>query len=76
MIQPNEIKAARALIKLKQSELAELAGISLQTLKNIERGASDPRVSTLDLIKNTLESEGVEFLGDKEIGVKLKSREE
>lgn len=60
MILKEQIRAARAMLNIKQSELAAKAGISLATLNNIERGA-DSRVSTLQKIAQALESEGIEF---------------
>lgn len=73
MIVKEQIKAARAMLNMKQSELAKKAGVSLATLNNIERG-SDSRVSTLDKIRKALESEGIEFIGEQtsEPGLRLK----
>ena len=69
MINPREIRAARALLNLKQSELAQAAGISLATLNNIEREAADPRISTIRSIQKALTERGIEFI---ENGVRLK----
>lgn len=65
MITPAQIRAARALIGWKQTELAAAAGLSEMSVKNIERGSTDPRVSTLEAIKAALESAGVEFINDE-----------
>lgn len=62
MIIPAQIRAARALINMKQIELAAAAGVSEMSVKNIERGVTDPRVSTLLAIKTALEAGGVLFL--------------
>lgn len=64
MISPSQIRAARALIGVKQSELAKAAGISLATLNNIERSVGDPRTSTLEAIEHALAGAGVELQGD------------
>ncbi|MDX1736672.1 MAG: helix-turn-helix domain-containing protein [Alphaproteobacteria bacterium] len=64
MISPEQIRAARAIINAKQSELAEAAGISLATLNNIERGLGDPRTSTLQAIHDALGKAGIEFSDD------------
>ncbi|MCG8545607.1 MAG: helix-turn-helix domain-containing protein [Alphaproteobacteria bacterium] len=61
MVSPSQIRAARALIGAKQSDLARAAGISLATLNNIERAVGDPRSSTLDAIENALISAGIDF---------------
>jgi len=70
MITPAQIRAARALIGWKQTELAEAANVSEMSIKNIERGSTDPRVSTLEAIRTALEAAGVEFINGT--GVKLK----
>ncbi|MEM7423978.1 MAG: helix-turn-helix transcriptional regulator [Pseudomonadota bacterium] len=64
MVSPSQIRAARSLIGIKQSDLARGAGISLATLNNIERGVGDPRTSTLEAIERALASAGVEFAND------------
>lgn len=64
MITSSQIRAARAIINAKQSELAKAAGISLATLNNIERGVGDPRTSTLDAIERALHRAGVDISGD------------
>ncbi|MBP5855567.1 helix-turn-helix transcriptional regulator [Marivibrio halodurans] len=61
MITPAQIRAGRAMINAKQSELARAAGVSLATLNNIERGIGDPRVSTLEAIERALAGGGVEI---------------
>ena len=63
---PSQIRAARALIGAKQSDLARAAGVSLATLNNIERGVGDPRSSTLERIETALAGAGVEFADDAE----------
>jgi predicted transcriptional regulator len=62
VLTPAQIRAARALIGWKQVDLAKAAGISEITLKNIERGVVDPRVSTIDAIQKAFDAAGVIFL--------------
>jgi transcriptional regulator with XRE-family HTH domain len=64
MVSPAQIRAARSLIGIKQSDLARGAGISLATLNNIERGVGDPRASTLEAIERALTGAGIEFFSD------------
>jgi len=64
MISPAQIRAARALIGWKQTDLAANAGVSEMSIKNIERGATDPKASTLRLIQSALEAAGVLFLDE------------
>ncbi len=75
MLRPNQIRAARALLDIKQSELAQKAGVSIATLNNIERGAqTDPKISTMQCIQQALEREGIRFMNDplEGVGVRLK----
>lgn len=72
MITHRHIKAARALLDWKQSDLAAAAKISETTLANIERGATDPRMSTVQAIQGALEAVGIEFLGGEAPGVRLR----
>ncbi len=75
---PDQIRAARALLRLDQTEVARRARISLATLRRAESSADKPRASTLAVtaIQQALEKAGVEFI---ENGVRLRrhrSREE
>ncbi len=49
-----EIRLRRKLLKIDQKTLAELAGVSINTLTKIERGESNPSVNVLTKILNTL----------------------
>jgi len=62
MITNAQIRAARALLGWKQTELAEAAKLSEMSVKNIERGDTDPRISTLQAIKSALEAAGIIFI--------------
>lgn len=62
MITPAQIRAARALIGWKQTELSEASGVSEISIKNIERGATDARGSTLAAIQDAFSKAGVVFL--------------
>lgn len=63
MISPAQIRAARALLGWKQTDLARESGVSEISIKNIERGATDPRASTLRAIQSSFEQAGIVFLG-------------
>ena len=76
MITRAQIRAARALIGWTQTDLAQASGISQVAIKNLERGATDPRASTLTSIQDALNQAGVMFLepGDTRdggVGVRL-----
>ncbi|MGF7218185.1 transcriptional regulator with XRE-family HTH domain [Spirosoma lacussanchae] len=50
----SELIARRNTLRLTQEYLAELAGVSLRTVKAIESGAGNPRVSTLIKLADVL----------------------
>lgn len=79
MILPSQIRAARALIGWKQTDLAEASGISVISIKNIERGETDPRSTTLGAIQAAFMKAGVVFLDPGDVrdgghGVRLLKR--
>jgi len=65
MILIEQLRAARSLLGWSQSELAEQAGLSLPTVKRVEReGGDGPNVSeeARNKIRTALEKAGVEFI--------------
>ncbi|MEL6534348.1 MAG: helix-turn-helix transcriptional regulator [Bacteroidota bacterium] len=48
------IKRRRKELNITQPILADMAGISVNTLYKIERGEANPRLDTLEKIANTL----------------------
>jgi transcriptional regulator with XRE-family HTH domain len=64
MLTGEQLRAARAMLKLEQAELAELSGVSAETIKRLERmdGALGANSRTLASLQSTLEREGVIFL--------------
>jgi transcriptional regulator with XRE-family HTH domain len=54
-----QIKAARALLGWGQTQVALETGLSPGTIKNIERGAQDPRGSQLAAIEQAFTRAGV-----------------
>jgi transcriptional regulator with XRE-family HTH domain len=56
---------------MTQTELAEAAGVSANTIKNFETGKRDPLKKNLDDMIAALEAAGVEFTNHGEPGVKL-----
>ena len=69
MIQPNQVRAARALLGWRQVDLAQNSGVPEVSIKNMERGATDPRSSTLQRLQDAFEKAGIEFMVG---GVRLK----
>ena len=72
-----QIKAARALLRISVFDLADISNLSSSTIKRLEAQNSEvlPRNSTMSRIKHALETQGIEFLGtpEKDPGVRLKS---
>jgi transcriptional regulator with XRE-family HTH domain len=68
-ISSKQIRAARGLLNLSQKELAHRAGLSINSLNNIEREVGSPRMDSMQAIRDALTREGVDFL-DKD-GVRL-----
>ena len=66
MITPSQIRAARSLIGWKQTDLAAASGVSEISIKNIERGSTDARGSTLAKIEGAFLAAGVEFIGPRQ----------
>lgn len=78
MISSDQIRGARAFLRLDQAELAATAGVSLETIKRVEamEGELKIRVDTLTKIKTALEKSGVEFIPENGggVGVRLAKR--
>jgi DNA-binding XRE family transcriptional regulator len=56
-----QCRAARGLLDWSQQQLADAASVGVVTIRHVEAGKSEPRRSTLYVIKQALESAGVEF---------------
>jgi DNA-binding XRE family transcriptional regulator len=56
------MRVARAMLKLSQDELAELAGVGRQTVVRIEAGGKGVAFGAVDKVRNALEKRGVVFL--------------
>lgn len=80
MLTPAQIRAARALLNWSQVDLAAASGVALQSIKNIETGKTDPRLSTATALCRALETAGIIFLDDGQStdggpGVRLAKRQ-
>jgi transcriptional regulator with XRE-family HTH domain len=66
MLSSNQIRAARALLGWSGTDLADLSGVGITTLRRYElqRGIPSANTNVLMMIKKTLESAGIEFTGD------------
>src|SRR3954464_7776360 len=72
---PVQCRAARALLGMKQEELADIAQVARATLAMFELGRRNPHPRTLRDMRLALESAGVEFTDGVEPGVKLTKTE-
>jgi transcriptional regulator with XRE-family HTH domain len=50
----HQLKERRETLKISQETLAELSGIGLRTLKQLESGKGNPTLSTLQKLAETL----------------------
>ena len=59
-----QVKAARALLRWSQADLADTSGISLPTIKRLEAATGEigGREDTATAIRASLEAAGVEFI--------------
>ena len=67
---PKQIKAARILLDWKQSDLAKAAGLSKTAVTQIESGYVLPRQSSMNALRDALETQGIEFLDTQ--GVRIR----
>jgi y4mF family transcriptional regulator len=54
----NTIKARRRLLRITQQQLADIAGVSINTLTKIERNEGNP---TLDVLERVLDALGLDL---------------
>lgn len=66
MVTPEQIKAARALLRMEQEELAWRAGVSVTTIRRLEAAGGEYTVAeaTAGEVQMALEDAGVEFIHD------------
>jgi transcriptional regulator with XRE-family HTH domain len=65
-ISPEQIRAARALLRLEQADLAHRAGVSVATIRRLEGAGGSERVAaeTFGGVRQALEEAGAEFIPD------------
>lgn len=66
IITSEQVRAARALLRLEQDELARRARVSVVTIRRLEaaKGAARVAPATLDGVRRVLEQAGAEFMPD------------
>jgi transcriptional regulator with XRE-family HTH domain len=74
----DQIRGARAILRLSQADLAKATSLSLETIKRLEamHGELKVRLDTLTRIKDALERAGIEFIPENGggAGVRLAKR--
>jgi transcriptional regulator with XRE-family HTH domain len=70
----NQLKAARALAGVDQQQVADSAGVNVNTIRNMEARGAEPISSGAVTVRNVqvaLEALGIEFLNHARPGVRL-----
>ena len=73
----NQLKAARALAGVDQQQVADSAGVNVNTIRNMEARGPEPITSsavTVRKVQLALEALGIEFLNHAHPGVRLRKR--
>lgn len=80
MITSEQIRAARAMLRMTVADLSHASGIGVATIKRLEAvdGLPPAHARTLDSIRRTLEGAGIEFVGGvyESPGVRLINRKD
>ena len=76
MVSPGQVRAARAFLNWKQTDLANAAGISEGSVKNVERGNTDSYPATLRAVQSALEIAGVIFIEENGDGPGVRLRKQ
>lgn len=72
MITPALCRAARGLLGWNQDDLAKVARVGLNTLRNFEGGKSAPMTNNLAAIQVALEDAGISFIPENGGGAGLR----
>lgn len=64
MIRASQLRAARALLGWKQSDLAKAARVGIATVARVEQsdGIAGGNVSTIVSLQDALETQGIKFI--------------
>lgn len=67
---PSQLRAARALLNMSRTTLAEQTGVSEPTIHRLENDMGEPEIRTQSKLRRILEDKGIEFTDFE--GVRLK----
>jgi transcriptional regulator with XRE-family HTH domain len=75
IISSEQIRAARALLRWEQRDLAEASKVSLPSIKRLETspGPLAAQARTIEALRAALEAAGIEFTDGGQPGVKLRA---
>lgn len=71
---PAQSRAARALLKWNQDDLAREANVSVVTVRNFENEKSSPQRATIEVMRQRIEAAGVEFIAENGGGAGVRFR--
>jgi transcriptional regulator with XRE-family HTH domain len=74
MITSDQIRMARAALRLSIRELAGLAKVAPMTVSRLETGRSGGHADTIRKIERALEKAGIEFINGDAPGVRLRKK--
>lgn len=60
-----ELKICRAALGLTQQKLADLSGMSLDSMKRLEKSGAEPKHSTINKLRKIFNHLGVKFIFDE-----------
>jgi transcriptional regulator with XRE-family HTH domain len=73
---PAQCRAARALLDWSQQQLATIAGVGIVTVRQFEAGIGVPRLATTELLMNTFERVGLEFVAGNGGGPGVRAKQD
>jgi transcriptional regulator with XRE-family HTH domain len=74
MLSPSQCRAARGLLDWSQQQLADQSGVGIVTVRKLEGGTHEPRRATLRVVRQALETAGVEFIDENGGGAGVRLR--
>lgn len=76
MISSEQVRAARALLRWEQKDLADASGVSLPSIKRLETqpGALQAQARTVAALSEALQAAGVEFIPENGGGAGVRLR--
>ena len=77
MINSEQIRGARGMLRWSAKKLSEMSGVSLPTIQRMEgaRGLLRSSVASVLKVQNALEDAGVIFIDEDELGPGVRLRE-